>query len=100
MVTTMDSGVTQSPPGNQSVCESVWSKAAVESNIPQLAERLLPAANLLDPEPAHSYNLKDERPVRREKSDSQQPKLARELELALRAHMQCGGATPWQKPRS
>ena len=49
--------------------------------------------------PLELYNLKDD-PREEKNLIGQQPKLARELELALRAHIQRGGATPWQKPRS
>jgi len=45
------------------------------------------------------YNLKDD-PREERNVIKEQPRLARELELALRAHIQRGGATPWQKPNS
>lgn len=49
--------------------------------------------------PLELYNLKDD-PYERTNVIRQQPKIARELEIALRAHIQRGGATPWQEPRS
>lgn len=45
--------------------------------------------------PLELYNLKDD-PQERTNVIAQQPKIVRELEGALRAHIQRGGATPWQ----
>lgn len=47
--------------------------------------------------PLELYNLSAD-PQERTNVIAQNPKLARELEIALRAHIQRGGATPWQKP--
>lgn len=46
--------------------------------------------------PLELYNLKDD-PREEKNLIKQQPKIARELETALRAHIQRGGATPWQR---
>jgi arylsulfatase A-like enzyme len=43
------------------------------------------------------YNLKDD-PREERNVIKEQPRVARELEQALRAHIQRGGAAPWQKP--
>jgi arylsulfatase A-like enzyme len=48
-------------------------------------------------EPLELYNLKDD-PQERTNLIKQEPKIARELETALRAHIKRGGATPWQPP--
>jgi arylsulfatase A-like enzyme len=48
-------------------------------------------------EPLELYNLKDD-PQELTNVIKQQPKIARDLEVALRAHIQRGGATPWQPP--
>jgi arylsulfatase A-like enzyme len=45
--------------------------------------------------PLELYNLKDD-PGEEKNLIKQQPKIARELETALRAHIQRAGATPWQ----
>jgi arylsulfatase A-like enzyme len=47
--------------------------------------------------PLELYNLKDD-PGEQSNLITNQPKIARELETALRAHIQRGGATPWQRP--
>ena len=47
--------------------------------------------------PLELYNLKDD-PYERTNVSSQHPAIARELQLALRLHIQRGGATPWQPP--
>jgi arylsulfatase A-like enzyme len=49
--------------------------------------------------PLELYNLKDDP---QEKNDvfASQPKVAREMQVALRRHIQRGGATPWQPPAS
>jgi arylsulfatase A-like enzyme len=47
--------------------------------------------------PLELYNLKED-PREQTNLISQQPKVARELETALRSHIQRGGATPWQPP--
>ena len=47
--------------------------------------------------PLELYNLAAD-PQERSNVIAQNPKIARELEVALRAHIQRGGATPWQKP--
>jgi arylsulfatase A-like enzyme len=47
--------------------------------------------------PLELYNLKED-PQEQTNLISQQPKVARELETALRSHIQRGGATPWQPP--
>lgn len=47
--------------------------------------------------PLELYNLKDD-PQEETNLIRQQPKIARELETALRAHIQRGGVTPWQGP--
>ena len=44
------------------------------------------------------YNLKDD-PQEKRNVLPQNPRIARELEAALRAHIQRGGATAWQKSR-
>ncbi len=49
--------------------------------------------------PLELYNLKDD-PHEQKNLIKQQPRIARELEAALRAHIQRGGETPWQAPRS
>jgi arylsulfatase A-like enzyme len=49
--------------------------------------------------PLELYNLKDD-PGEQHNLVQKESKIARELELALRAHIQQGGATPWQKPNS
>jgi arylsulfatase A-like enzyme len=47
--------------------------------------------------PLELYNLRED-PREERNVIKAQPRIARELELALRAHIQRGGATPWQKP--
>ncbi len=49
--------------------------------------------------PLELYNLKDD-PREERNVIKEQPRVARELEQALRTHVQRGGATPWQKPNS
>ena len=49
--------------------------------------------------PLELYNLSED-PREERNVIKQNPKIARELEAALRAHIQRGGATPWQKPTS
>jgi arylsulfatase A-like enzyme len=46
--------------------------------------------------PLELYNLKDD-PQEQRNVIKEQPRTARELEVALRAHIQRGGAAPWQK---
>lgn len=48
-------------------------------------------------EPLELYNLKDD-PQEKRNVIREQPKVARELETALRAHIRRGGVTPWQPP--
>jgi arylsulfatase A-like enzyme len=43
------------------------------------------------------YNLKAD-PYERTNVIKENPRIARELQLALRTHIQRGGATPWQPP--
>ena len=43
------------------------------------------------------YNLKDDPQEKNDVFASQQ-KVAREMQVALRRHIQRGGATPWQPP--
>ena len=45
--------------------------------------------------PLELYNLKSD-PAERDNVIAKNPRIARELETALRAHIQRGGATPWQ----
>jgi arylsulfatase A-like enzyme len=47
--------------------------------------------------PLELYDLKED-PQERNNVIKQHPQLARELQLALRRHVQRGGATPWQPP--
>jgi arylsulfatase A-like enzyme len=47
--------------------------------------------------PLELYNLKDD-PQERNNVITKAPKVARDLETALRTHIQRGGVTPWQKP--
>ena len=47
--------------------------------------------------PLELYHLADD-PQEKTNLIQQQPRIARELEAALRAHIQRGGATPWQRP--
>jgi arylsulfatase A-like enzyme len=49
--------------------------------------------------PLELYNLKDD-PREERNVIKEQPRVARELEQALRTQVQRGGATPWQKPNS
>jgi arylsulfatase A-like enzyme len=49
--------------------------------------------------PLELYNLKDD-PQERNNVIQQHPAVARDLESALRTHIQRGGATPWQPPIS
>jgi len=49
--------------------------------------------------PLELYNLKDDPQEMNDVFASQQ-KIARELQVALRRHIQRGGATPWQPPAS
>jgi len=48
-------------------------------------------------QPLELYNLKDD-PQEQHNVIAKAPEIARELEATLRAHIQRGGATPWQKP--
>jgi arylsulfatase A-like enzyme len=48
--------------------------------------------------PLELYNLKDDPQEQTNVLQKNQP-LARQMEAALRAHIQRGGATPWQAPR-
>jgi arylsulfatase A-like enzyme len=48
-------------------------------------------------QPLELYNLKDD-PQEQRNVITKVPKIARALEAALRAHIQRGGATPWQRP--
>jgi hypothetical protein len=48
--------------------------------------------------PLELYNLKDD-PKEKDNVIAKAPKVARELEASLRAHIQRGGATPWQRSR-
>ena len=48
-------------------------------------------------EPRELYNLQDD-PQEKQNVIKQQPRIARELEAALRLHIQRGGAVPWQPP--
>jgi arylsulfatase A-like enzyme len=50
-------------------------------------------------EPLELYNLKDD-PQERDNLIEQRPQVARELQNALRGHIQRGGAVPWQPPGS
>ena len=45
--------------------------------------------------PLELYNLKDD-PREQKNVIAEQPRIARELEAAMRGHIQRGGATPWQ----
>ncbi len=47
--------------------------------------------------PLELYNLKDD-PQEQKNVIKDNPRIARELQLTLRAHVQRGGATPWQAP--
>jgi len=47
--------------------------------------------------PLELYNLKDD-PYEHTDVSAKHPAIARELQLALRLHIQRGGATPWQPP--
>jgi arylsulfatase A-like enzyme len=47
--------------------------------------------------PLELYNLKED-PQERTNVIKQNPRIARELQTALRQHVQRGGATPWQPP--
>jgi arylsulfatase A-like enzyme len=47
--------------------------------------------------PLELYNLKED-PQERKNVIQQNPRIARELQTALRLHVQRGGATPWQPP--
>ncbi|MDB5391887.1 MAG: sulfatase [Planctomycetaceae bacterium] len=47
--------------------------------------------------PLELYDLKND-PREQTNVIAQRPRLARELETALRVHIQRGGATPWQRP--
>lgn len=49
--------------------------------------------------PLELYNLKHD-PQEQANLMGQAPKVFQELSTALRAHIQAGGATPWQPPRS
>ncbi len=48
-------------------------------------------------EPLELYNLKDD-PQEKTNLFAKNPKVARELQAALRLHVQRGGATPWEPP--
>ncbi|MEX1039235.1 MAG: sulfatase-like hydrolase/transferase [Pirellulaceae bacterium] len=50
-------------------------------------------------EPLELYNLKDD-PQEQTNLIGQRPGIARELQTALRLHIQRGGTTPWQPPAS
>jgi hypothetical protein len=49
--------------------------------------------------PLELYNLKDD-PQERSNVIQQNPRIARELQAALRLQVQRGGVAPWQPPRS
>lgn len=49
--------------------------------------------------PLELYDLKND-PQETRNVIHEHPQIARDLERSLRAHIQVGGATPWQKPRS
>ena len=48
--------------------------------------------------PLELYNLKSD-PQERKNVIKENPRVAREMQAALRTHIQRGGATPWQAPR-
>jgi hypothetical protein len=47
--------------------------------------------------PLELYQIRDD-PQERNNLAATQPKILAELASALRAHIQRGGATPWQRP--
>ena len=49
--------------------------------------------------PLELYNLKED-PQERHNVIKENSRIARELQLALRRHIQRGGATPWQPPKA
>jgi arylsulfatase A-like enzyme len=52
---------------------------------------------ILTDDPFELYNLKDD-PQEKYNLAATNKKVLQELAIALRAHIQRGGATPWQKP--